>query len=42
MMWGKDTILVHCNSAVNIVDRVGDLPGYRTVWYKPIGIANTL
>ena len=28
---GKDAILVHCNSRFNIVDRVGDLPGYGTV-----------
>ena len=38
----KDAIRVHCNSAVNVVDRVGDLPGYGTVWYEPIGIANIL
>ena len=38
----KDAIWVHCNSRVNIVDRVGYLPGYRTVRHKPTGIANTL
>ena len=24
------------------MDRFGDLPGYGTVWYEPIGIANIL
>ena len=38
----KDAIHVHCNSRVNIADRVGDLPGYGTVWYEPMGIANIL
>ena len=27
----KDAIGMHCNSGVKVVDRVGDLPGYRTV-----------
>ena len=39
---GKDAIQVHCNSGVKTVDRVGDLPGYGTVWYEPTGIANIL
>ena len=39
---GEDAIRVHCNSGANIVGRVGDLPGYGTVWYKPTGIANIL
>ena len=39
---GKDSIWVHCNIRVKIVDRVGDLPGYGTVWYEPIGITNIL
>ena len=39
---GEDAITVHCNSWVNIVDRVSDLPGYRTVWYEQTGIANIL
>ena len=39
---GEDAIRVHFNSGVKIVDRVGDLPGYGTVWYEPTGIANTL
>ena len=41
-VWGEDAIRVHCNSGVNVVDRVGDLPGYVTVWYEPIGISNIL
>ena len=24
------------------MDRVGDIPGYGTVWYKPTGITNIL
>ena len=39
---GEDAIQVHCNRKVNIVDRVGDLTGYGTVWYEPIGISNIL
>ena len=39
---GKDTIRGNCNSRVNIVDRVGDLPGYGNFWYKPTGIASIL
>ena len=41
-MQGENAIRVHCNSGVKIVDQVGDLPGYKTVWYKPINIANIL
>ena len=41
-VWGEDAIRVHCNSGVNIADRVGDLPGYGTVWYEPTGIAKIL
>ena len=29
---GEDAIFLHCNRGVKIVDRVGDLPGYGTVW----------
>ena len=29
---GEDAIRVHCNRGVKIVDRVGDLPGYRNFW----------
>ena len=35
-------IRVHCNSRVKVMDRIGDLPGYGTVWYKLTGIANIL
>ena len=35
-------IRVHFNSGVKVVDRVGDLPGYGTVWYEPTGIAKIL
>ena len=30
---GKDAIQVNCNSGIKMVNRVGDLPGYGTVWY---------
>ena len=39
---GEDAIRVHYNSGVKLVDRVGDLCGYGTFWYKPTGIANIL
>ena len=38
----KDAICVHCNSGVKVVDRIGEIPGYGTVWYEPTGIANIL
>ena len=38
----KDAIRVHCNSGVKVVERVGELPSYGTVWYEPTGIANIL
>ena len=38
----EEAIRMHCNSEVKIVNRFGDLPGYRTVWYKPTGFANIL
>ena len=41
-VWGKDAIRVHYNSGVKVVDRVGDLTGYGTVWYELIGITNIL
>ena len=36
---GKDSIQVHCNIQVKIVDMVRDLPGYGTVWYEPTGMS---
>ena len=30
-VWSEDAIRVHCNSGVNVVDRLSDLPGYGTV-----------
>ena len=39
---GEDVIRVHCNSGVKIVERVGDLLGYGTLWYELTGIANIL
>ena len=29
---GEDAIFLHCNRGVKIVEKVGDLPGYGTVW----------
>ena len=31
---------IHCNSESTTSNMEGDLPGYSTVWYHPIGIAN--
>ena len=39
---GEDAIRLHCNSSVKIMGRVGNLPGYGTVWYELTGIANFL
>jgi hypothetical protein len=33
---------IHCNAGVTSTNMVGDLPGYGTVWYHPIGIAKIL
>ena len=41
-VWSEDAMCLHCNSRFKVVDRVGDLPCYRTVWYEPTGIANIL
>ena len=38
----EEAIHVQYNSGVKVMDRVGDLPGYRNVWYEPTGIANSL
>ena len=39
---GDDAIQIYCNSRVKIVDRVGDLAVYGSVWYEPTGIINIL
>ena len=41
-VWGEDAIRVHCNSGTKIMERVGDIPGYGTVWYEPTVIAKIL
>ena len=33
---------VHCNAGSCLTNLIGDLPGYRTVWYDPKAIANIL
>jgi hypothetical protein len=33
---------IHCNAGVASMNLLGDLPGYRTVWFHPNGIANIL
>jgi hypothetical protein len=33
---------IHYNAGIAIVKTIGDLPGYRTVWFYPDGIANIL
>ena len=39
-VWDEEATRLHCYRGVNIVNRVGNIPGYGTVWYKPTGIAN--
>ena len=38
----KDAIRVHCNIGVKVVDKVSNLPSYKTVLYEPTGITNIL
>ena len=33
---------IRCNAGKTTTNLIGDLPGYRTVWYHPNGIANIL
>jgi len=33
---------LHCNSGIAMVNKIGDLPGYGTVWFYEDGIANIL
>eukprot|EP00934_Nitzschia_sp_Nitz4_P002894 Nitzschia sp. Nitz4//scaffold489_size5144//2753//5083//NITZ4_009231-RA/size5144-processed-gene-0.2-mRNA-1//1//CDS//3329552900//2884//frame0 len=33
---------IHCNAGRRRINRVGELPGYGTVWYDPEAIANIL
>ena len=33
---------VHCNAGSRLTNLIGDLPGYGTVWYDPMAIANIL
>ena len=33
---------LHCNAGMATVNKVGDFPGYGTVWFHPGGIANIL
>ena len=35
-------MFIHCTAGVAKTNLIGDLPGYRTVWYHPNGIANIL
>ena len=38
----EDAIHVHCKNGANIVNQIGNLPGYKTVCYEPTVIANIL
>ena len=38
----KKALSLHCNAGVATVDKIGDIPGYRTVWFYEDGIANIL
>jgi hypothetical protein len=33
---------IHCNAGVTMMNLVGDLAGYGTVWFHKDGIANIL
>ena len=37
-----DGMRVHCNAGSRLTNYIGDLPGYGTVWYDPMAIANIL
>ena len=34
----EDAIRVHCNSGGKLINQIGDMTGYGTVWYKITGI----
>jgi len=36
------TLSLHCNAGIATVSKVGDLPGYGTVWFYEDGITNIL
>ena len=36
------TIRVHYNSGIKLINQIGELSGYSTIWYEPTGIANIL
>ena len=38
----KKALSLHCNAGIATVDKIGDLPGYGTVWFYKDGIANIL
>ena len=33
---------IHCNAGSRLTNLIGDLPGYGTIWYDPMAIANIL
>jgi len=36
----KKALSLHCNAGIATVNKIGDLPGYGTVWFYEDGIAN--
>jgi len=38
----KRQLVLHCNVGTTLVTKKGDLRGYGTVWYHPMGITNIL
>ena len=38
----KDRMRIQCNAGIRVTNLVGDLPGYRPVWFAPRAIANVL
>ena len=38
----KKALSLHFKAGIATVDKIGDLPGYRTIWFYEDGIANIL
>ena len=38
----KDRMRIQCNARTRVTNLIGDLPGYRPVWFNPRAIANVL
>ena len=38
----KKALSLHCNAGIATLNKIGDLPGYSTVWFYEDSITNTL